>query len=891
MSDLLAKAQIVMDSSLTRPVKVRGNFPLPEADSTHEGVVQFLTDHGHELSVPFGAGQLQLAKEDKNAGRKVLRYDHTMDGLRVFGAQTIATVDEENRLRHLDLYAGPTRLLNAGDAEGAIDAETAVLKAGEAVGPHELRTDPPPPEEVWYPTDAGVVRAFVIIIPTAAPVHDWQVIIDAASGAVLSKRDMIVRMADGTGRIFDPNPVVTANNSAFRDPAATTGTCGFAGTPVATLDAQRVSRTLKDLTVASGNFTLSGPWCEIHEFAGPTSTIPTEASGNFNYSCNDARFNAVMIYYHIDTFQRYLQSIGIANAHASPIRCDPLDDSINAAWYSPVDHGLHFSDSGNCVPDRATDADCMIHEYQHAIQDNIVPGWGHTGPSSTGREEAGAMGEGAGDFVACAYFADRGGGFQREVFEDYVFAPAGLRRVDGIRHYPTGWDGDIHASGEIWSAALWNTYRAIGGDVGGAGAAAAHEAARQAMFRSLFGSYPLLATNASMPDGAEAIMRTNAALSQYRGAHLREMAQAFHNQGILAVDAGADIYIRDDSADPGTTAYHSPTFWDSPDVWIRNHDDGGTAHEQPVAGQDNWFYARVRNRGSVAARAFVVTFNVKLWLGTEFSYPADFAPYISAAPGFSLAPGANLVVKAKWPAALVPASGSHGCILVSAYSALEPIPNGAHVWEHPNLAQKNTIIQSAGAGDTVSAALRFGNATRAKAEVMTLEIRNPSKVSLKMAGEPAILAQMLHGGGVTAEPPPQSKSAPPPIRVIDAARIAVAHGEGALVVHLAAGSALAVDSAGAALTANASGVAVAKAAAAKLDPIRNAKGVVTGLGLGTQAQARMPVVLPPRADTEFRFEAKVPATAKRGAVHVVDFVQRNAADTAVGGVRLEIHVK
>jgi len=884
MVDVLSNAQVVLDSSQTRPVQIRGSFDLPNAKSIQDGVAQFLVQHGNELAVPFGPQGLKLVKTDESAGRKVLRYDHVIDGVRVFGAQTIATVDESDRLRHLDLYAGPTRIIQTAGDSGLKPAAAAKI-AQDSAGPAEPRLKSPPPELVWYPTPAGVVRAYVVLLATRNPPHDWQIVVDAASGQILDKRDLIKHMPDGTGMVFDPNPVVTANDNTFRVTGATVGSCGFAGTVVATLDAQRVSRTLRDLTMSGPNFTLSGPWCEIHEFGAPATTIPTSTTGTFNFTCTDPRFNAVMIYYHIDSFQRYLQSIGITNAHASPIQCDPLDTD-GGGWFSTLDGGLHFGGSGACRPDRATDADCMIHEYQHAIQESIVPGWAGSNNPVTGRDEAGAMGEGAGDFVACAYFSDRGGAFQREVFEDWVYGDqGGLRRVDGVKIYPTSWNNEVHDDGEIWAAALWNIYRAIGGD----GTAAQHEAARQAMFRSLFGSYPLLATNASMPDGAEALMRTNAALDQYRGAHLREMLQSFHDRGILKVAAGADIYIRDDTADPGTTAYHSPTFWDSPDVWIRNNDDNGTTHEQPIAGHDNWFYARVRNRGGAAARALVVTFNVKLWLGTEFVFPGDFVPYISAAPGFNLAAGGSLVVKAKWPAALVPAAGAHGCILASAFSPLEPIPSGVHVWDHPNLAQKNTVVKVADAGDTVTMTLRVGNLARQKAELASLEVRNPSSFALSLQANPTMLSGMLQGFAAAAAPAGASGRVAQPVRIIDPARIALSHGDTPVVVHLAAGSAIELDSRGA--FAAASAAAGAAVQPSKLDPVRGAGGALTAIGLGTQSAARLPLPLAARADGEVSVQAKVPAGAKHGSVHIVDVVQRNSGGVVVGGVRMEIRIR
>ncbi|HVM81027.1 MAG TPA: M36 family metallopeptidase [Stellaceae bacterium] len=894
MVSLLDKAEIVLDPSRTRPIKVQGTFALTVGASLADSVKSFLAAHSADLSLPFGAAGLTLVKEVSAAGHRVLRYNHTIDGIRVFGAQLIVTVDTAQQVRNLEIYAGPTRVLLPPQDAKLLSAQQAFDAAAASLGGYSKRLDPPAPESIWFPTDQGVVRAFEVIIPTAGPAHDWQMVVDAQTGAILLKRDLIKEMASGTGLVFDPNPVVTANNNTYRDPAATAATCGFTGTTAATLDAQRVSRTLLDLTVSAGNYTLKGPWCEIHDFAAPAGPNPTEASGNFNYGSTDSRFNAVMVYYHIDTFQRYLQSIGIANAHASPIRCDPLDDSIISAWFSPVDLGLHFSDSGNCRPDRATDADCIIHEYQHAIQNDLVPGWGGTNPV-THRDEADAMGEGAGDFVACVYFADRGGGYQREVFEDWVFGlppsggpPTGLRRVDGTKIYPGSWVGEVHSDGEIWSAALWNIYRAIGGDVSGPSALSVHEAARRAMLKSLFESYPLLATTASMPDGAEALMRSNAALDEYRGQHLREMLQSFYDRGILAVDAAADLFIRDDPSDPGTTTYHSPTFYDSQDIWIRNADDGGTTHQQPITGRDNWFYARVRNRGSASARAFVVTFNVKLWLGTEFIYPGDFVPFISAVPSFNLAPGGDVVVKAKWPSTLVPPAHAHGCVLVSVFSPLEPIPVGAHVWEHGNLAQKNIVVQQAAAGDTVTVRFRFGSTLRPRAELAMLELNTASaRLALLLAAHPSVLKEIVAAASL-----PPSRTAPnavtPGIQLLDATRVAVAQPgrTGPLVLHLAPGSAMALGASSAAPFAVQLPLPWSSA-----QLVTDAAGVIIALSFAPARVVRLPVHLPARTDIEFELKVKIPSDARTGESEIVDVVQRNVAGTVVGGIRVMIVVR
>jgi hypothetical protein len=173
-----------------------------------------------------------------------------------------------------------------------------------------------------------------------------------------------------------------------------------------------------------------------------------------------------------------------------------------------------------------------------------------------------------------------------------------------------------------------------------------------------------------------------------------QVVDAFHRfvYGLANPSPAPDLWLRDDPADPGGDTWGG-TFWNSPDLWIRNADDGGTTHQSPEYGQDNWFYGRVRNKASVgAAQHFVVTFHSKGFAGTQFLYPGDFLPCIVARAEFDLAPGATRIVKARWPHALVPPEGAHTCLLASVITRSDHPIAGRHVWEHNNLAQKNLTV-------------------------------------------------------------------------------------------------------------------------------------------------------------------------------------------------------
>lgn len=891
-----------------RPRKIRGDFDLPmtAADMAAEGegegtiapaVRAFLQANADQTGLRADANSLQVVQEVSTEINRVVHFQQMHDGIPVVDTSVVVQVDDANRVRQVDLgTASPTVAEKVGASDDRkMTAKQAAAAAQAAVGEGTLRQPVKDPTEVYFPTDAGLKLGYEVLILTRTPPHDWRVIVDAYSGQILEQKDLLYQV-NGQGFVFDPNPVVTSHNNTLRDPTATVGSCGFAGTPIATIDAQRVTRTLKDITFSGGVHKLEGPFCKMRNFGAPNIAPPTEVNANnFKYSSGDNRFDDVNVYYHIDTTQRYIQSLGITTAHNKVIECDAHDGIGGGAFFSPGDGGLHFGDSGACKPNRASDGDVMLHEYGHAIQNNQVPGWGATNPV-THRAETRAMGEGFGDILACVALAERGGGFQREFFEDWIFGSTPLkclRRVDGTKVYPTDWHNEEHDDGEIWAAALWNVYRTTGGDSLNA---ATRQAAADALLKTVILSHHSVAANATMPDGAEAVMNTNAALPEFRGKHLMQMLNSFHDRGLLRSNAGVDLWIKDNPADTGSNLVGG-TFWNSPDLWIRNANDNGTTHQAPEFGQDNWFYARVRNRGTQTARAFVVTFNVKPFAGTQFVYPGDWIPYISAAVGYNLAPGASTIVKARWPKALVPPVGTHACWLASAYTPVDPIPSGKHVWEYNNLAQKNLAIVNAIPGDAMNFAFQVGSQFLQQAERFTLEVQRASQFSTLpisiFAKDPKIFAGPVIGdagdgeeAGTTAAPvaPP-----PPTIRFLDPARVEITQGTSRSVrMNLGRGSTLDLDTA---LGQESSGGGNPDFEAEMNDvrPVTDANGIST-VAIKAGIVGRVPITLLPRSPVEVGMKFQVPATAKVGEAIDVDVIQRDSKNNIVGGVTMQVIV-
>ena len=274
--------------------------------------------------------------------------------------------------------------------------------------------------------------------------------VDAATGRVWQVTNA-AKMADGTAMVYDPNPIVTLRDNTLRDPSL--DPLGI--TPeqsTARLDGARRALPLRDVDPTLEPLgQLSGPWVRA------VGALP-QLGTTLNYTRSDPRFVVAMEYTHIDRYQRYqryLQDVlgfkGQAGVNDDAQLVLNINDPEDNSFYQPGNDFINFGVGG---VDDAEDAEVILHEYGHAVQDAQVPGWGAT-------EEGGAMGEGFGDFEAAAYFARTSGGFQDDCVADWdsttysTTRPPCLRRMDSSKIYPEAVKHEVHDDGEMWSALLW----------------------------------------------------------------------------------------------------------------------------------------------------------------------------------------------------------------------------------------------------------------------------------------------------------------------------------------------------------------------------------------------------------------------------------------------------
>lgn len=342
----------------------------------------------------------------------------------------------------------------------------------------------------------------------------------------------------GSALTYDPNAVQQTGDTSFRDNSGATSPA---------LDAARVTLPVNHLGAPiDGKYPLRGAAADLTApgVTGCTlSYVPgqaREASRIFNYTRDDNRFAEAVAYTAIDGVQSWFQSLGFTdvNNRSIPVNvhCIPADNS----YYSSEDRALHFGDGG---VDDAEDADIVVHEYGHAVQDNQVPGWG---PGSDTEQRA--MGEGFGDFLAGMYYVDKGdptylmgrkyciGEWDAVSYNPVdVNNPGGgcLRWING-RNESTGADigrygGTVteeHDDGRFWSAALTCVYEGMGAN------ATARDNVMKLVLQSQFSIVPDSSGHA-FEDAVDALLVADHSL--FGGANKQTITRCAADRGLITL--------------------------------------------------------------------------------------------------------------------------------------------------------------------------------------------------------------------------------------------------------------------------------------------------------------------------------------------------------------------
>jgi hypothetical protein len=399
-------------------------------------------------------------------GATVYRFQQRVGGRPVIGAQAI--VDDAPGAAPR-LVADSTRPDIERPAPARVTRESVIGIASRHVGVTKLRGNVSAALGI-QPGEGGTL-VWRVLIPAARPLGDFEVLVDAARGQVVNRRNLLEHFRTGKARLYNPNPVAEHGGARglHKDHHGRD-----------TLLLRKLRRPVSITNLDDGQDCLRGRWVHAQRGRKKKETCKRDL-GWSKITRSDGRFDALMVYFQINRAQAYIQSLGFSNSNHSPNGiADRAQRAIANAFkadnsfYSPATGDIRYGSGG---VDDAEDADVILHEYGHAMQDSQSPAFGH----SSGFQPA-ALAEGSSDYWAAAmsslgprtsneddvcifdWDATTYGRFYPRVPPERSGRRCG-RRTDFSRTLPKARRGgcgtDIHCVGQVWSTALWNIRKAL----------------------------------------------------------------------------------------------------------------------------------------------------------------------------------------------------------------------------------------------------------------------------------------------------------------------------------------------------------------------------------------------------------------------------------------------
>jgi len=592
-------------------------------------------------------------------------------------------------------------------------------------------------------------------------VLNWVALVEAETLSVLYLRALVDHVC---GLVFKADPITLAGGPHR---SAQNGA----------LNPLRSSVTLQGLNAPrAGMRSLTGETIKIRDFEPPRAKPPKERTGAaFDYPARTNDFAAVNAYYHCDRFFRLVDELGFPRADyfkatkfPVPVdhrgRIDTLDGiEINArclgnstAVGGILNLRFALADKRNIADPLglACDWRVVLHElgghgtlwnhinfglfqFAHSVGDSLAAILND--PDSYVRGDA--------RFVTFPWLPPLGRRHDRKVTQGWAWGGTKDLGVDPNRTLdPKGYQSE-----QILSTTHFRIYRAIGGD---------SMSLAMRRFAARFAAYLILRTVGSLtpahaPDHvaayAAALMIADASdwtsEGQAGGAYAKVIRWAFEKQGLYqrrpqrgpVKSEGApplvDVYVEDGRR--GEYRYQ-PKFWNCRHIWNRRTADGGTRHQQPVAGTTNFAYVKIKNRGTTTAIGVIVkAFHHKSSAG--YLYPDDWTPMATAElPAPDVPPdsaGEVIVGPFEWE----PSGSSDDCMIMVAtapgdasnidhFDRYEPIPEWRLVPHDNNIGQRNVFpVDGSGA-----------KALRAALHQLRISVKNPHRTRARMVIKPTL---------------------------------------------------------------------------------------------------------------------------------------------------------
>jgi subtilisin-like proprotein convertase family protein len=505
--------------------------------------------------------ELQLDTVDRAMATAHVHFTQVHVGLPVLGAEYVVHVLSDGTVQ------GATDDL--ADADAATEADPAYDEAAAIdTATKEVEgtvSGDPVATQVWVEDGPGLRLAWEVRFGTVDPLGSWVIVVDATEGTVV---DIATQQAERGGRYEGAAAVGAAararsvklaqqtDEDLCDAPPAPSG-CVFLPDPIFASggDVPGLTEANDYLTgVTFDHLTdpesghLIGDYIDTEPRDASTEPL-AEPDGVWGAGRGvTPSFEAAMTYWWVDHAQSLIQELGFTNIRNEPFHVDVIDDDVyDNSFYSPTDQEIYLGTGSDGV-NEAEDATTTLHEYGHAVLDDIAGDLLFT-------EEGGSIHEGFGDALAYLVSLEYRPGDHACLF---AWPEAGecLRRIDGDKVFPDDVVGEVHYDGEIYASFV---YDALGNvlalqdltqdDCGGSDVC---NDVRDGLLAALLESPSYLTESAGLPEAGEAYINTVAA-------YVQAGAYGFDDAALEAVTAAAEAHGLVGGGGGGPTDTTGPT--------------------------------------------------------------------------------------------------------------------------------------------------------------------------------------------------------------------------------------------------------------------------------------------------------------------------------------------
>lgn len=393
---------------------VRGTLSSPLNGNPVLAAKAYIEEHAKLFNLPASRDVdfLRLVRADQSENVQHVAFQMVIDGVPVHEATVEIHIDADGVVT---LANGSLPTINEISNQIILSKYQAIGNARKAINADKFRAVPDAELRIIAGKNGSARMAYVTEIAVEEPLGDWEVIIDADNGSVISMNNQM-NFATGTGALYASNP-------------------------------KRCDITQEDLLNLTTN-TLTGLYVSIDNEDGPESVSD---ENKHIYTPENTHFDEVGMYYYINSIHDFFGKLG-HNKLDKPMKAVVhLGTNYDNAYFSPMEGKMAFGDGSKFNP-LAREESVAWHEYSHAVLNSIT----YLAYSA----ESGAINEGQADYFACSHSND-------PLLGEYVCAKMNkpyLRTVENNLHYPEDIQGEVHADGKIWGAVLWDIRKAIGAD-------------------------------------------------------------------------------------------------------------------------------------------------------------------------------------------------------------------------------------------------------------------------------------------------------------------------------------------------------------------------------------------------------------------------------------------